>query len=52
VLPLVAEAKELIESLRHSTMDAEYLEDAKKLLALWKEESRDRKGIDLWETGM
>ena len=35
--------------LRHSPMDAEYLENARKLLALWKKESRDRTGIDVWE---
>ena len=49
VLPMVAEAKEQIALLRRSTMDAEYLEDARKWLALWKKESRDRTGIDVWE---
>jgi hypothetical protein len=48
VLPMVAEAKEMIEVLRNSSLDAEYLEDAKKSLALWKKESRDRTGIDVW----
>jgi hypothetical protein len=49
VLPMVAEAKEHIDLLRRSSMDAEYLEDARNLLALWKKESRDRTGIDVRE---
>jgi hypothetical protein len=49
VLPMVAEAKDVIESLRHSPLDREYLEDARKWLALWKKESRDRTGIDVWD---
>ena len=48
-LPLVADAKEMIDILRHSDLDMEYLENARKLLALWKKESRDRKGIKVWE---
>ena len=50
VLPMVAEAKEQIEFLRNSLADAEYLEEARKWLALWKKESRDRTGIDVWES--
>jgi hypothetical protein len=48
VLPLVADAKEMVDSLRRSDLDMEYLENARKLLALWKKESRDRSGIDVW----
>jgi len=48
VLPMVAEAKEQIDVLRGSQIDVEYLEDARKWLALWKEESRDRTGIDVF----
>jgi hypothetical protein len=51
LLPMVAEAKEQIDLLRGSTLDAEYLADARKLLALWKKESRDRTGIDVWKHG-
>jgi hypothetical protein len=51
VLPMVAECKELIELFRGSPANAEYLEDARKGLALWKKESRDRTGIDVWEHG-
>ena len=50
MLPMVAEAKEQIESLQRSALDAEYLEDARKWLALWKKESRDRTGIEVWKT--
>jgi hypothetical protein len=49
VLPMVAEGQDLIEALRHSPLNREYLEDATKWLALWKKESRDRTGIDVWE---
>lgn len=49
VLPMVAEAKEQIEFMQRSPENAKYLENAKKLLALWKKESRDRTGIDVWE---
>ncbi len=49
VLPMVAETKELIDVLRHSSLDAEYLENAREFLALWKEESRDRTGIDVYD---
>ena len=49
VLPMVAESKELIELYRGSPAEAEYLEDARKWLALWKKESRDRIGIDVWD---
>lgn len=49
VLPLVAEAKEHIDIMRHSAMDAEHLENAREMLALWKRESRDRTGIDVWK---
>jgi len=45
VLPMVAEAKEQIDVLRDSPSDAEYLENATTLLALWRKESRDRTGI-------
>jgi hypothetical protein len=48
VLPLVADGKEMIDILRHSDLDMEYLANARKLLALWKNESRDRTGIDVW----
>ena len=48
VLPMVAEAKELIESFRDSPANVEYLEEARKSLALWKKESRDRTGIEVW----
>jgi hypothetical protein len=51
-LPMVAEAQEQIELLRHSPANAEYLEYARQLVALWKDESRDRTGIDVWKTGM
>jgi hypothetical protein len=47
----VAEAKEQIELLQCSPLDAEYLEDARESLALWKNESRDRTGIEVWEHG-
>jgi hypothetical protein len=49
VLPMVAGTKELIDVLRHSLLDAEYLENARKFLAMWKEESHDRTGIDVRE---
>jgi hypothetical protein len=49
VLPMVAECKENIDILRRSKTDAEYLKDARKGLALWKKESRDRTGIEVWE---
>jgi hypothetical protein len=51
VLPMAAEAKECIDVYWRSTMDSEYLEDAKTLLALWRKESRDRTGIEVWEHG-
>ena len=51
VLPMVAECKELIELFRGSPANAEYLEDARKGLALWKKESRDRTGIEVWDRG-
>jgi hypothetical protein len=51
VLPMVAEAKELIGTMQRSPLDAEYLEDARKWLALWKVASRNRTGIDVWEHG-
>ena len=51
VLPMVAEAKETIEILLKSPLEAEYLEEMRKSLALWKRESPDRTGIDVWEHG-
>jgi hypothetical protein len=51
VLPMVAEAKEYLE-LAQRLQNAEQIEDAKKCLALWKKESRDRTGIDVWEPSL
>lgn len=45
----MAEAKEMIESMQRLPNNAEFLKNAKKSLALWKKESRDRTGIDVWE---
>jgi hypothetical protein len=49
LLPMVTDAREEIELLQRSTMDAEYLDNAKTLLAFWKKESRDRTGIEVWK---
>jgi hypothetical protein len=51
VLPMVAEAKEYLE-LAQRLQNAEQIEDAKKCLALWKKESCDRTGIDVWEPSL
>jgi hypothetical protein len=50
VLPMVAEAKEHVEVMQRSPANAEYLQDAPKWLALWRKESRDRTGIDVFRT--
>lgn len=50
VVPMVAEAEEMIAAMEHSPQNAKYLDNAKKLLALWKTESRDRTGIDVFKT--
>ncbi len=47
VLPMMAEAKDLIEVLQGSRIEAECLADAKTWLDLWKRESRDRTGIEV-----
>ncbi len=49
MLPMVAEAKEQIELFRGSPANAEYIKDARKWFALWKKESRDRTGIEVWD---
>ena len=48
VLPMVAEAKEQIEAMQKSPGGREFLDNAKKSLALWKKESRDRTGIHVF----
>ena len=49
VLPMVADTREQIQSMQKSPLGAEFVDVAKKQLALWKRESRDRTGIDVWE---
>lgn len=50
ILPMIADAKEQIGSIQTSSMPADYLAAAKERLALWKRESRNRTGIEVWNS--
>jgi hypothetical protein len=49
VLPMVADTRKEIRSMRKSSLGAEFVDAAQKRLALWKKESGDRTGIDVFQ---
>ena len=52
VLPMVADTKQQLESMRRSTIGADFIEAAEKRLAMWKKESRDRTGIHVFQPSL
>lgn len=52
VLPMVADTKQQLESMRRSTIGADFIEAAENRLALWKKESKDRTGIHVFEPSL
>jgi hypothetical protein len=49
---LLADTKEQIEIMRNSPNGAQFLDAAQEQLALWKNESRDRAGIHVFEPSL
>ena len=48
VLPMVADTRKQIQSMQKSPLGREFVDAAQKQLALWKKESGDRTGIDVF----
>ena len=48
VLPMVADTKMQIQDMQKSVVGAQFVDAAQKQLALWKKESSDRTGIDVF----
>ena len=47
-LPMVADTKKQIRDMQKSVVGAQFVDAAQKQLALWKKESSDRTGIDVF----